>query len=288
MLISQNISPLYPLKDLKLILRIIKNAGFDAYDYTMCLDYLECEKYTNIFLMDDYIEQAKRLKEYADSIGLLCNQAHAIFPSFFLGDEEKTKNGIKDTIKCMEIASILGAKIIVVHPENNGTAEQNCAFYKQLEPYCEKYNIIIGIENMWNWDSKHDKASNAACAYKDDFKKHIELLNSKWFTCCVDIGHAEMMEGSSAKMILETLGDHVGCLHIHDNDRKHDFHKIPFSDSINWNEVIDTLKKINYKGDITLEVLNFLNYFPTEEKYYQIGTNIMYEAAKRIYDELNN
>lgn len=287
MLISQNIGMLYELRDLKKILNIIKNAGFDAYDYTMFTDHGETDKYVNIFTMDDYVSKAKELREYADSIGLICNQAHAIFPSFFKGDEERTEKGIKDTIKCMEIASILGAKIIVVHPENNCSAKENAEYYKRLEHYCEKYNIIIGVENMWNWDDVNKKVVNAACAYPKDFLETIELLNPKWFTCCVDIGHAEMMSGMSAKELIKTLGSHVGALHIHDNDKYLDRHMIPFSGKINFDEVTDALKEINYKGDVTLEVLNFLNVFPTEEKYYQIGTNIMYEAAKRIYDKIN-
>ena len=287
MLISQNIGMLYELRDLKTILNIIKKAGFDAYDYSMTTDHGETDKYVNIFTMDDYQNKAKELREYADSIGLICNQAHAIFPSFFKGNEEKTEKGIKDAIKCMEIASILGAKVIVVHPENNCRAKENSLYYKRLEPYCEKFNIKIGVENMWNWDNVNHKVVSAACAYPDDFRETIELLNPKWFTCCVDIGHAEMMEGMSAKELLLTLGSYVGALHVHDNDKYLDRHMIPFSGKINFDEIIDALKEINYQGDITLEVLNFLNYFPLDEESYQIGTNMMYEAAKRIYDKFN-
>ncbi len=287
MLISQNIGMLYELRDLKTILNIIKKAGFDAYDYSMTTDHGETDKYVNIFTMDDYVSKAKELRKYADSIGLICNQAHAIFPSFFKGDEERTEKGIKDAIKCMEIASILGAKIIVVHPENNCSAKENADYYKRLEPYCEKFNIIIGVENMWNWDNVNKKVVNAACAYPKDFLETIELLNPKWFICCVDIGHAEMMEGMSAKELLRTLGSHVGALHIHDNDKYLDRHMIPFSGKINFDEVVDALKEINYQGDITLEVLNFLNYFPTDIESYQIGTNMMYIAAKRIYNRFN-
>ena len=287
MLISQNIGMLYELRDLKTILNIIKKAGFDAYDYSMTTDHGETDKYVNIFTMDDYQNKAKELREYADSIGLICNQAHAIFPSFFKGNEEKTEKGIKDAIKCMEIASILGAKVIVVHPENNCRAKENSLYYKRLEPYCEKYNIQVGVENMYNWDFNTNSALNAACAYPNDFLKHIELLNPKWFVCCVDLGHAEMMEGTSAKEVIRTLGSHVCALHIHDNDKRYDRHMIPFSCKINFDEIVDALKEINYQGDITLEVLNFLNYFPLDEESYQIGTNMMYEAAKRIYDKFN-
>ena len=287
MLISQNIGMLYELRDLKTILNIIKKAGFDAYDYSMTTDHGETDKYVNIFTMDDYQNKAKELREYADSIGLICNQAHAIFPSFFKGNEEKTEKGIKDAIKCMEIASILGAKVIVVHPENNCRAKENSLYYKRLEPYCEKFNIKIGVENMWNWDNVNHKVVSAACAYPDDFRETIELLNPKWFTCCVDIFHSEMMEGMSAKELLLTLGSYVGALHVHDNDKYLDRHMIPFSGKINFDEIIDALKEINYQGDITLEVLNFLNYFPLDEESYQIGTNMMYNAAKRIYDKFN-
>ena len=55
-------------------LKMIKDAGFDAYDYSMFRANGERD-----MLDDDYIEKAHKLRAFADEIGLLCRQAHAPF-----------------------------------------------------------------------------------------------------------------------------------------------------------------------------------------------------------------
>ena len=282
MLTSTHTRSLIDLEDLHLILKIIKKAGFDAYDYTMYDMGEKLNKKVNFAFMDNYKEKALELRKYADSIGLICNQAHAIFPSFFLGNEDLTKKKIKQTIRCMEIAAILGAKIIVVHPENNATPEENMVFYKNLEPYCRKYNIKIGIENMWNWKSGDVVCSEAACSYPDNFVRHLQLLNSPWFVACVDIGHAEMMPNTSAPEMIRKLGCYVQALHIHDNDKIRDCHQIPFSNKVDFSAIVEALKEINYQGDITLEVDTFACFFPKDEQHYQIAANILFEVADKI------
>lgn len=282
MLVSCHTNPFKKLKDIHKILDIIKAAGFDAYDYSMFNMGNEFNKTINFAFIDDYKEKAIELRKYADSIGLKCNQAHSIFPSFFLNNEELTKEKVAQTIKTMEIASILGAKIIVVHPENNATPEQNLKFYKILEPYCEKFNIKIGVENMWNWKQGEPRCCEAACSYPENFLKHMELLNSPWFVACVDLGHAEMMPGTNAPAIIKTLGSYVQALHVHDNDCVHDDHMIPYSNKIPFDPIIKSLKEINYKGDVTLEVDNFVRFFPTDEEHYLIAAKILYEVANKI------
>ena len=67
--------------------RINAEAGFDAYDISL-FQLTRDENYE--FNLEDYIEKAKSLREYADSLGIVCNQSHAPYPSS-TGDEEKDK-----------------------------------------------------------------------------------------------------------------------------------------------------------------------------------------------------
>ena len=68
---------------------------------------------------------------------------------------------------------------------------------------------------------------------------------------------------TSAVKMLETLKDYVGCIHLHDVDLLHDNHQLPFNCKIDYAPIIETFKKIGYKGDITLESNSFANF--TEE-----------------------
>ena len=106
-------------------------------------------------------------------------------------------------------------------------------------------------------------------------------MNDPDLVACLDIGHAEMagLETSSEKMIL-TLGDSLAALHIHDNDLKHDSHQIPFSMQINFDVVVRALKKIGYKGDLTLEADAYLSKY--DESNVFEGVQKLAESARRL------
>ena len=107
---------------------------------------------------------------------------------------------------------------------------------------------------MWNWKQGSPVATPAACSHHDDFKKHLDLLPKDIFVACVDIGHAQMAGlDTSAVTMLETLGDRVEAMHLHDVDGTYDNHAVPFNQKIDYAPIIKAFKKIGYTGDITLE-----------------------------------
>jgi excinuclease ABC subunit B len=85
----------------------------------------------------------------------------------------------------MEIAAILGAKIIVVHPKQHleyaeyskELFEMNVEFYKSLIPYCEKFGIKVATENMWQWDNVNKKIIDSVCSKPQEFCDLIDEIN---------------------------------------------------------------------------------------------------------------
>ena len=58
-------------------IEVLANAGFDAYDITLC----HADKKENHWLrQENWRDEAKRLREVADKAGIVCNQSHAPFP----------------------------------------------------------------------------------------------------------------------------------------------------------------------------------------------------------------
>lgn len=234
------------------ILNCFKDAGFDTYDFTMYgIEYAK-----DVFIdKSDYIERAKDLRKHADSLGLKCNQTHANFPTIDIKKtEEQNKIEFERAIKSIKITSILGGEICVIHPVAHYSVKENVEFYKLFIPYAKKYNVKIGIENMWFWDNENDHARTAPCSNHNSFAEMLKLIDSEYVVACLDIGHAEM-EGleTSAVQMIKALGSKLQALHIHDNDKKHDSHQIPFSGRIDFEQIINALADINYKGDITFE-----------------------------------
>lgn len=267
------------------VLKLLKDAGFDAYDYSM---FYESNAF-RLLLSEDYIEQAKAFRTYADELGLTCNQAHAPFPTAgqcYGMDARKYRDYARKYIKrAIEVAGILGAKVIVVHPVNDYSAAENMEVYRDFEAVARKAGVKIGVENMWNWKQGAPTACAAACSSHEDFKKHLDLLPSDVFVACVDIGHAEMagLQTSAAETI-RTLGERVEALHIHDNDRLHDSHALPYLGNIDFDAVIDALRAVGYRGDVTLEANAFVERFPLE--LYPQAAELMAAVADTIRKKL--
>ena len=281
MYISTEIASFSKLGSNEEIIKFLKDAGFTAYDYSMFYGGLADE----LLYADDYVERAKKLRAYADSVGLPCNQAHAPFPTAKTGDDEYNKEAIWKIRRAIEVSGILGAKVCVVHPWNDYTPEENAELYKNFEETARKAGVKIGVENMWNWNGEKDHASAAACSHHDNFKAHMNLLPKDVFVACLDIGHAEMrgLDTDAVRMI-ETLDSDLQALHIHDNNCWHDNHALPFSMQIDFEKIIDALKKVGYKGDVTLESDTFMRRLPLA--LYPQGARFMVDVANYIKERL--
>lgn len=270
--------------DVHAVLSAVKEAGFSAYDATMD-EYL-----TEITEAEDYREKAMALRAFADGIGLPCNQSHAPFPTWKKGEEDFNERLFARICRVLEVSAILGAKICVVHPCNDATAEENAVFYRRLEPFARKFGIKIALENMWNvgqWDPF--VAAPAACSDHVDFLKHLALLPSDVFVACLDIGHAEMAGlHTGAVQMIETLGNRIEALHLHDTDKVHDNHELPGTMQIDYAPILEALANMGYAGDITLEASSFAygktgaDCFSAMKIMAQTAGNIREELEKRI------
>ena len=125
-------------------------AGWDALDYSM----FDMNPNTSVLYRPDYREYAHQLRETAEKHGLRFNQAHSPFPCYKHGDDDYNKLIIDLIIRSMEIAGIIGAETIVVHPIHHGQTYNerkaiNMAFYDKLKPYSEQYGVTIENEKKW-------------------------------------------------------------------------------------------------------------------------------------------
>lgn len=220
---------------------------------------------------DDYLNHAYKTKELLDNINLSCNQAHAPLDFNLETDTIDISNeNYANIVKSLEIASILGAKNIVVHSvkpiEGESVLETNYRFYKSLEPFCEKFGIHIAIENLFGkpYDEKTKKYLGNRFATPDAMKEILSKLDSKWFVCCIDVGHATITGIEPHEFISSMDNNTLKALHIQDNDYEYDRHMLPFVGKINWDKTAESLKKINYDGEITFEIFKYLHGFDDE------------------------
>lgn len=252
----------------KKAIEYLAQVGYDAYDYSAHL-YKQVEG--NPLMQDNYKGYIRELKETADRVGIVCNQAHAPFPSEKYGDEEFNRTMFQMIVRSMECAALLGAKIIVVHPIQNvpeevGEMEYNIKFYNRLLPYCKKFGIKVALENMWKRDLKRDYIIKGSCGYAEEFARYLDALDPEWFVSCLDLGHTVLV-GEEPQDAIRILGkDRLKALHVHDNDYRHDTHTLPYMGSIDWDAILKALAKIDYDGEFTYEADPFMSGFPTDFK----------------------
>ena len=242
---------------------LVAQAGFDAWDFSMFA--MVRYDWSSHCLLDndhpltrpDYLKFARELRKIGEDNGIHCNQSHAPFPSSHPG----VRSYMKRAIECTAEA---GGKMVIIHPNNDATPEENAAFYAELLPFAREHGVKIATENMWNWDSAANCAVPCACSTPESFNAHLDAVNDPDFVACLDIGHAEMKGlGTSAVELIHALGSRLQALHIHDNDRHHDSHMIPFAGKIDFAAIIQALKAAGYGGYLTLEADTYLkNYTP--------------------------
>ncbi len=244
-------------------IEIIHNSGFDAFDYTFT-DRGENDP----VLKDGFRDYFKNLREFADKTGIVCNQAHARFPVAVYGKEEWNRHQYSAVLRDIEAASVLGAKIIVVHPIHcgypfEGMYERNIDFYGGLIEYCDKFGIKIALENMWRNDPKRGFIIADACSGAENFAALLDGLGNSCFTACLDLGHCGLV-GEEAQDAIRTLGGRIGALHVHDNDYLHDSHTLPYMGKMEWDNILSALAEVGYSGDFTYEADSFLDGFPDD------------------------
>lgn len=256
---------------------MVAKAGFDAWDFSMFYCYYNfkeerVEIRDDRFLRDDYLDFARKLAEIGKAGGIHCNQSHAPFAT-----KPKMLPYIERAMRCTAAA---GGKICIVHPWNGDTPAENAETYAKLIPIADELGITIATENMWNWDRERDVAAPAACSLPDNFNAHLDAVPDGKLVACLDIGHAEMFRETSAPEMIRALGKRLKALHIHDNDRWHDSHAIPFSMNIDFEAVADALAEIKYDGYLTLEADSHVKGGSEEEVFAQVCE--LYAAVNKL------
>lgn len=262
MLFSTQTEVLFPALGEEAALDLFREAGYSALDFTM----YSSEKIKE----ENWREYAKSIREMAKDRGIIFNQMHAPFgggATFYMSDTRPLLPS------CIEFASIIGARNIVIHPiqipRYYGHEEEhftmNMEFYRSLAPYAKEYGVKIAIENMWQTHPVTHRIVDDVCADPYEHIRYFDTLDdSDAFTLCLDLGHVALCEREPENSIRLLGRDRLGCIHAHDVDYVRDLHTIPGLSRLNWDEICRALGEIDYRGDFTLEADDVYKNMPKE------------------------
>ena len=272
-LISISIAGLQGFCGNKEAIRLAREAGAEAID--LCLMDRTLYNLSNpksIYSKSDeeIYEYFEDLGKYARSIGLVVGQTHGKSAGFKnIPDEDDI---LVENIKRDILATkALGAPICVVHtttsiymgpnPDPELMHKLNLDQFIRTLPDAKKHGIILATETFG------DAVRYSSCDFfgqLDQFIDGFERIASynggefkDYIAVCADTGHsnkAKRYGQPSAADVIRACGPRLKALHLNDNDSFTDQHRIPGMGTINWNDVFDALKEVNYSGTYNLEL----------------------------------
>ena len=230
--------------------KCLYDAGFRYIDIM-----LDGRAANNEFILNDnWEDNAKRLREYAENLGVKFVQAHA--PSYGgpkLSETERMEELTRRTIRSIEVCGVLGVENNVVHaaPEVGIGEEEffigNKAFYEKLFPAMEKWNVNVLAENSTRVNMRHGYYLISG----EDMVKFLRFVDHPLLHACWDTGHANV-EGPQYEHLV-ALGSELRALHIHDNRGERDEHILPWFGTMNLDDLMHGIIDSGYNGYFTFE-----------------------------------
>lgn len=273
--------------------RFIKECGFEAVDFNLGMHIPTGEvRKGNVHGFYDadvetLLEYYRPIKAAADKCGIVFGQAHGPFPLAVEGYPEIHEYLLTVVEKMCAICQLLECPVLVVHPivvrNRQEEWERNLKMYRHFIPTAKKYGVMICLENMFT--TGNSRKTGRACTNIDDTCRYIDTLNAEageeLFGFCYDVGHATLTSNDIYEDIKQ-LGHRLTALHIHENDANKDLHQIPYMARLtkkelntNWEEFLQALKEIGYRGALNLESAGSLTCVPED----LIGPMLQYAAS---------
>ncbi len=155
--------------------------------------------------------------------------------------------------QALDIAQILGAKIVVFHANfiaslknedyRTGWQKRNIGFFNDVADYAGARGVIAAVENMWEFDP-------------DIICDVLAGVNHPNLRACLDIGHASLFSDVPVDVWLRTVEPWLVHTHLNNNDNILDVHRA-FGDPagvLDYNVILAKLRALSHPPSMTLEM----------------------------------
>lgn len=256
-------------------LPLIKSLGFDSVFIEWVSDF----------------NSVRAVREDAAKNGLGMSSLHAPFNHVdaLWRDTLDGDDVVAELQKCVEDCATLEIPVLVSHPfigfKDHTPTPIGLARYRKLGEFADKMGVKIAIENVEGEE------------YLDYLLPNLRDIPSIGF--CLDTGHEYCY--NKARDMLADYGDLLCYLHINSNmgvtspDGEitflDDSHMLPFDGVVSMERLVERLKKINYRGELTTELVKGNRrdrhtndiYLPlTEEEYLTVASERMKRLQKML------
>ena len=272
-------------------LTTLKNAGFDAVDYSLDVGFKSACQPT-LDNDEQIFEFYRDVRRHMDEIGIFCSQTHA--PMFPNQSEEDSYSPEKVEMykRAIRVSAILGAKYIVIHPTTFGVLSSEYLkgknatkkLYDMLTDTLVECDVKLGVENMFTYDYKHYYYCSTTCSDAVELLDHVDMMNSDRYCICLDVGHASVV-GLDPIKVIHHVAPKLELLHVHDTFCAYDSHCIPGECTTIWPDVIRALKEVGYKGVFSMELATFGRAAAIDKSILDDYIVIAAKVARYLVDE---
>jgi len=245
----------------------VASAGFKGFE----LAAFSREHFYSEFCDERTVES---LKDHYSSLQIVCDAFEAGFLRYMIVDPSKgnRERALRDMKKVVDVAPQLETDLIYAHsaPHPSWKIEWKKLYDEYSPPlkvhipkdFSWKKSWTIYVETIRRLTALAEKAglkfaleirpfeiiNNSDC-----MMRLIEAIGSKSFGVIFDTGHL-FVQKEMLPVAAEKLGEHIFLVHLADNDGVTDNHWTPGKGSVEWESVLQALKKINYAGYLNVDV----------------------------------
>ena len=263
----------------------VADSGFDGMDLSFDL----FTDLGNPFCVEgDIYSVLYSLGNRASKRGLTIPVCHLPFYMPNPDDKAAMKPFVRGLIEGIKAAAYLKIPAAVIHPivrhssmcNYNRWKEENLAFFAPLCELAGKKGVTLCIENMTGIPYAHQPKELVFGSRAKDICWLADKLDTG---ICWDFGHANLT-GLCQSAELNTAGDRLRMVHIHDNNGKTDTHLNPFDGEVDWQDAAEGLRAIGFSS-MSWRCLNLeikTSHLPADLTVRQAYATRTLNAAKRL------
>ncbi len=211
---------------------------------------------TEWFSAPDRLRRWEEIGKTARDCGITFSQTHGPwrFPPQDYTEEDRAERFEKMSI-ALEGTAAVGAPCMAIHnimpwggdglPDPERFLEMNREFFSRLIEKAKAAGVVIALENM--------PFTKLILSTPEQVLNFVKEFDSPYFRVCLDTGHAAVFGLSPAEAVRLIGKDWLACLHVHDNDGRHDYHWLPFRGVVDWADFSRSLREIGFEGSLSLE-----------------------------------
>ena len=244
------VNPEEPAEFVRYGLAFFKEQGFDGADLAL--------KY---FTLTDsnYLAFAEGAVRASTELGMPFLSAHLpYFSSRIVADEAFMAMWKPKMFCAIDTIKAIGIDRAVIHPNTKTSplsSYNRIAEYDKVmrltapfAEYASKVGVTLALENMPITDNAD--ISHRYCQEPDELCQVADALG---IGVCWDIGHGNISAVKQSQA-LAYIGKRLKVIHLHDNNGITDDHTMPFTGTVDWQDVMEGLSLAGFTGALNFEV----------------------------------